>query len=101
MKDSRGQIMTVNVDFLSGTNKLNSIYSARDADKYFSKFGLTTWNMVLNGKVKIGWTKELCRLSWGEPNDINSTLTSRTKHEQWVYSGRYLYFENDILTTIQ
>lgn len=47
-------------------------------------------------------TKEMCRESWGEPEDINKTTSSYGTHEQWVYGyGSYLYFENGKLTTIQ
>ena len=46
--------------------------------------------------------KEMCRQSWGEPLDINRTIVKGLTHEQWVYGyGTYLYFNNDILTTIQ
>jgi hypothetical protein len=39
--------------------------------------------------------------SWGKPNKINRTTYSFGVHEQWVYDGGYLYFENGILKTIQ
>ena len=39
--------------------------------------------------------------SWGKPRDINRTIGSYGTHEQWVYGGGYLYFENGILKTIQ
>lgn len=52
--------------------------------------------------VIIGMTQEEVLLSsWGRPSDINKTISAGGTHEQWVYSGGYLYFENGILTTIQ
>lgn len=40
--------------------------------------------------------------SWGRPESVNRTTTTRGTREQWVYGGRnYLYFENGVLTTIQ
>ncbi len=40
--------------------------------------------------------------SWGEPNRIKKETTAYGVSEQWVYdNNRYLYFEDDILTTIQ
>lgn len=40
--------------------------------------------------------------SWGKPNSINTTTTSTTVRQQWVYGNRsYLYFTNGVLTTIQ
>lgn len=39
--------------------------------------------------------------SWGNPNDINRTISSYGVHEQWCYDDAYLYFEDGKLTTIQ
>lgn len=56
-------------------------------------------------KVKpvIGMIKyEVRNSTWGEPIDINRTITGYGIHEQWVYSNnRYIYFENGIMTAIQ
>jgi hypothetical protein len=54
------------------------------------------------GGVKIGMTKEqVLSSSWGKPNKVNTTKVKNLIHEQWIYDGGYLYFENDILTGIQ
>lgn len=58
-------------------------------------------NILLNYKVKLGWSKDVCRLAWGNPKKINTTINGNGKSEQWVYENNYLYFENDNLTTIQ
>jgi len=59
-------------------------------------------DLILRKNVKLGFTTEMCILSWGYPDKINKTTGSYGVHEQWVYgNGRYLYFENGILTTIQ
>ncbi|MDR0658815.1 MAG: hypothetical protein LBG18_07795 [Mediterranea sp.] len=71
-------------------------------DLILKKFGATKGKLILEGKVRIGFTAEMCRYSWGEPRGINRTTGSYGVHEQWVYgSSSYLYFENGILTTIQ
>jgi hypothetical protein len=71
-------------------------------DFILKKFGITKGGLILEGKVKIGFTAEMCVESWGEPNDINKTTGSYGVHEQWIYGdGSYLYFENGILTAIQ
>lgn len=39
---------------------------------------------------------------FGKPRKINRTTTATGVREQWVYpNGTYLYFENELLTTIQ
>ncbi len=45
--------------------------------------------------------------SWGEPDEVNKTVTSRGESEQWVYRGtgfaktKYLYFTNGIMVSAQ
>ena len=66
------------------------------------KYGASTANLILQGKIRIGMSKEMCREAWGGPESINKTTGSYGSHEQWVYGiGNYLYFENGKLTTIQ
>lgn len=66
------------------------------------RFGRKNASIILENAVKIGFTKEMCIEAWGDPYDVNRTITHTGVHEQWVYGiGRYLYFEGDILTAIQ
>lgn len=66
------------------------------------RYGMENADLIINKKVKEGMTQEMCLLSWGAPEDVNSTITNGVKYEQWVYSiSSYLYFENGILTAIQ
>lgn len=66
------------------------------------KYGKSVADLMIDGYVRIGWTKQMCRESWGEPETINKITTGYSVSEQWVYSlGSYLYFENGKLTAIQ
>lgn len=61
---------------------------------------------VSERKVAIGMTKIEVVYSWGSPRDINKTTTGYGTSEQWVfgnpiYSGNYVYFDNDTVTSIQ
>jgi hypothetical protein len=101
LQDNDGQVLCTHYEYTIGEEKIYNVFSEKEADIYKAKFGLSDWNVILQGKVRIGMTKEMCRLSWGEPKDINKTITSGNKSEQWVYSDNYLYFDNDILTAMQ
>jgi len=60
--------------------------------------------LIKEGKIRIGMSKNQVKLSWGTPDDINVTVTSRYRHEQWVYefsSRYYVYFDDGILTSYQ
>lgn len=55
------------------------------------------------GNPTLGMTQYQVRnTSWGNPKDINKTITKYGTNEQWVYDDyRYLYFEDGILVSIQ
>lgn len=56
---------------------------------------------LMLGRIWIGMSSEMARLSWGRPKDINRSVGTWGVHEQWVYSSSYLYFENDRLASYQ
>ncbi|MDR3001017.1 MAG: hypothetical protein LBU89_07120 [Fibromonadaceae bacterium] len=103
-KDGDGQTLAVRYERIVGEigehmteNRFHNIFTKDEADNYKEKFGQDIWNAILQGEVKIGMTKEMCKLARSEPKKINVS----EKNEQWVYSDYHLYFENDILTVIQ
>ena len=52
--------------------------------------------------IRLGMTEDEVLSRWGEPEDINTTITEYSTSEQWVYSNyQYLYFDDGILTSIQ
>lgn len=68
----------------------------------------STWTKEERAKRKkegvfIGMTKEEVLASkWGKPKERNKSTNASGTSEQWVYGGRnYLYFDDDILTSIQ
>lgn len=101
LKDNDEQVLAINYEMAIGSKKFHDVFTKEEANAYKTKFGLEIWHTILQGKVWIGMTQEMCRLSWGEPKNINQTTTSNKKTEQWVYSDNYLYFDNGILTAIQ
>jgi len=84
---------------LSDLSKECYAYTPERVEFYEKKFNKANFYLILKRQVRIGMTI----LSWGEPEDINKTILSgNVKHEQWMYSlSSYLYFEGNILTTIQ
>lgn len=104
LEDPNGKILIVVTHNKSGFgiyNLLDHFWSNTYLNSIKKKYGASVLKDVLNRRVRIGWNKELCELSWGTPNDINKTVSSYGTSEQWVYSSNYLYFEKGIVTTIQ
>jgi hypothetical protein len=86
-------------------NKLKALEAQHDSGRreyLIKKYGSKKAKMIIDRKVYIGMPANEARDSWGDPDDINRTITSYGTREQWVYGLKnYLYFENGILKTIQ
>lgn len=85
-------------------DRLNKQKIAADKKKeqsLINKLGLKTYNSLLEGNFWLGMTDEMARIAFGDPKEINETVGSWGKHEQWVYNSIYLYFENGKLTSYQ
>lgn len=65
------------------------VFDYNDVQIYIKRFGSENWTTILEGKVKVGFTEEMVKLSWGKPDKINRSSYS----DQWVYDNQYLYFE--------
>jgi hypothetical protein len=65
------------------------------------KYGKVVYERLRKGYYWIGMTKEMALISLGNPKDNNRSIGSWGVHEQWVYNGLYLYFENSKLKSYQ
>ncbi|WP_249621014.1 hypothetical protein [Desulfuromonas sp. CSMB_57] len=78
--------------------KISQDFYRKNIGKGWSKRAL---NAINNKNIYIGMTKKQVLTSWGRPKDVNRMVGSWGVHEQWVYPGSYLYFENGILSSFQ
>ena len=101
LENSAGEKILVPHRLILESKRYGQVYSLSEAKNYRKKFGEGIFNLILQNKLRIGMTKEMCRLSWGEPNNINETIFKTKKSEQWVYLDGYLYFNNETLSSIQ
>lgn len=69
------------------------------------KYGAVIGNRLFKGVVSLGMTKAMVKEVYGEPDDINRTVTKYSVNEQWVYGEapqmELFYFENGKLTAWQ
>lgn len=101
IENQLGEKTTISYNHVFDSLNKGRVFSKDGATNYIKRFGKENFNTILQAKVNIGMTAEMCKLSWGRPKSINETITSGNKTEQWVYSDKYLYFDNGILTAIQ
>ncbi|MFM2286347.1 MAG: hypothetical protein RLZZ543_1844, partial [Bacteroidota bacterium] len=85
---------------ISNAKKNTWIFDLDQANQYKQKFGESDWQLILEGNLTIGMSKEMCELSWGKPKNIKEAITAGKKSEQWVYDKYILFFENDVITAI-
>ncbi len=90
----------LNVTFFSCFMEKNefSIWKENIIEKYGLEYGL----LIIDKKVQVGMTEEMCLEAWGKPKSKNRTILNGLETVQWVYeTNSYLYFDNGILTAIQ
>lgn len=87
LQNDKGQKFLVDLD--SRYLDIQRILTKEEAEDYRKRFGEKNWNAVLDEKVLIGFTEEMTKVSWGEPDRINRASYG----DQWVYGSTYLYFE--------
>lgn len=75
------------------------VFEENPKDKF--KWTEEEWDLISDGKVRLGMTKDEVLLSWGGPSKVNQDMYQGSIREQWIYGSYYLYFENDKLTAMQ
>lgn len=66
------------------------------------KYGAEKAKKILDRKVELGMTMDMCRDAWGIPNDQLTTVTNDGTARVWIYNYKTrLYFYNNILKIIQ
>jgi hypothetical protein len=96
-----GEKTTVPYDAVIGKWGSGRAYTITQVDSCIKKFGNEDFDRILKGKIVIGMTSEMCKLSWRKPNKVSEIIKSGKKYEQWIYKDNSLYFYNGILTTIE
>lgn len=66
-----------------------------------SLFGKQNGELIAQGKVQIGMSKEMCKVAWGKPYWTDKSTTEYYVSEDWYYGfGFSLHFNNGILKRI-
>lgn len=65
-----------------------------------------TLEKISRAEISIGMNRHELLMSWGVPNDVNTTTVAGSANAQWVYGdpiygASYVYLENDVITVIQ
>lgn len=82
--------------------KFSSLFSLDNPRKNYPAITDSTWDMIVDGKVAIGMTRDECRLSVGEPDNVDRAPGYSSVREIWTYrNGRYLVFIDGLLESFR
>ena len=102
--DNESDFMKLLGSHKMGIKKAQKKALLKPKQEYIRKHGITKdiADLILEGSVAIGMTREDVRASVGDPKNINKTVYALGDREQWVYSDNfYLYFDNGKVTSWQ
>lgn len=81
------------------SRSFHNLFSLSDIRKQYPAIEQDLWEYISNGKVKLGMTKEECRLALGNPTEVNSGHDYSQTLDLWNYDdGTVLWFEDGHLT---
>jgi len=80
---------------LDDSDGIKKMYTADEAKTLTRKYNSNNFRRILQNKIRVGMTKEMTRLAWGEPTDIKTN----GKTEQWFYPAGKLTFTGDKITS--
>ena len=75
-----------------------NLFSLADPKIKFPGIQDEVWSLIQLGKVRPGMTKEECKLSLGNPSDVNSGHDWNSTIDLWQYTnGTFLRFQDGVL----
>lgn len=86
---------------ISGTSSRSfpTLFSLSDIRKKYPTISDEVWELICRGRIATGMTKEECKLSLGNPSEVNSGHDYSQTLDLWHYSdGTVLWFEDGLLT---
>jgi hypothetical protein len=76
---------------------IKKVYTAEEAAALTKKFNANNFRRILQNKVRVGMTREMARLAWGEPTETKES----GKTTQWIYPAGKLTFTGDKITSME
>ncbi|MBR3827078.1 MAG: hypothetical protein IKJ38_05140, partial [Alistipes sp.] len=73
-------------------------WQAKMIREYGEKYG----NAIIEGKVMLGMSQQMCQEAWGRPIDKYNTFTQTTSKSTWLYNYKtFLHFVDGKLVKIE
>ena len=100
--DKGHRYVKMNVGADGGTRTFNRLFSLTDPRKRYPAIHNEDWELITQGKVRQGMSRDECRLALGAPASVLRTPSTAGMREMWTYQdGVYLIFEDGMLDTFR
>ena len=84
------------------SRSFHNLFSLSDIRRHYPAIEPETWDYISRGEVRIGMTKDECKLAMGNPIDLNSGHDYSQTIDIWTYeNGRVLWFEDGRLVKMR
>lgn len=102
IKDSSGNEAYMFMNYGNSGNESRSfhnLFSLNNIKKHYPNVSQSNWDLICEGKVTYGMTKEECKLALGNPSDVNVGHDYSQTLDIWNYeNGIILWFMDGVLT---
>ncbi|MDE6006843.1 MAG: hypothetical protein K2G67_04750 [Muribaculaceae bacterium] len=79
-----------------------ALFSLADPKISYPTISPEVWELITKGEVRIGMTKEECKLSLGNPSEVDAGHNWNNLVDIWKYKdGTFLYFEDGRLSNFR
>ncbi len=100
LEDRQGALYITEVDLkydviVKNENYIEDLFGFGDMKQKYPAITEERWKIIAQGELEEGMSADECRLSIGNPVDIQ--LKKDSRFETWFYNGRTLEFENGTL----
>lgn len=100
LEDKNGTVYEMEADLkydviTRNDNYIEDLFGLEDIHKKYSGITEKRWEIISRGDLEVGMSTEECRLSIGDPVEIEVKKDNR--FETWFYNGKTLDFENGSL----
>lgn len=101
IRTSQGEEAYLQMNYTSDSHDsrdFSSIFFLTDPKVRYPNITAEHWHLIQQGKVAIGMTKDECRLSLGNPDELRSGHNTAQTMDIWQYSnGGFLLFTDGLL----
>ncbi len=105
IKDENGKdaLMFMNIGSVGIESRtFQNLFSLSDPKSRYPHIQPEMWEAICNGKVRVGMTKEECKLALGNPADVSAGHDWNSTIDLWQYpDGTFLRFQDGLLVSFR